>query len=185
MSQPDSTSKHPHDLYSEHHVPKPEDSVSGEKVYTFDDPIPMAMWGKNHWSILAYIESVMIECAGFEVGFDARMTQNRHNFRVLAMDAPKPKRPGSYISPERSQVMKLEYSTKLNNGQQVTGHDDWCCIQDMGSAGLISVEGNDDAPSLFLPGHIMHLTPEGQKICAALRVHKQAGGMFGNFRATA
>lgn len=152
-------------------------SATEAQVYLKDEYIPMAMWGKNHWSALAYIETVMVECGGFEVGFDARMTQNRRHFRVMAEQNPTPKRPGRSISMSFASPMAPEYSTTLNDGQRVDGHDDWCCVGDFAASGLLKAEH-------FEPKDVLHLSELGQKICAQLRAHKQGGGNFAEFRYT-
>lgn len=58
-------------------------SIAETVTFTMDDSIPVAYCGKNHWSLLAYIETVMVECGGFDVGFDPRMTQNCRNYRIM------------------------------------------------------------------------------------------------------
>jgi len=30
----------------------------------------MDLWGRDHWSTLAYIETVMVDCKGFQIGQD-------------------------------------------------------------------------------------------------------------------
>lgn len=145
------------------------------RVFSVDDYIPMEFWGKNHWSTLAYIETVMVETGGFEVGFDPRMTQNRRNFRVMAEQNPKPKRPGRTPSMAFSSPMDVKYSTALNNGQKVDRHDDWCCVQDFAASGLLTTKE-------FEPKDVLHLSEFGQKVCAALRIHKQNGHNFASFQ---
>lgn len=150
-------------------------TAAATQVYSKDDLLPMDVWGKNHWSTLAYIETVMVETGGFEVGFDARMTQNRRHFRVMSEQNPKPIRPGRSISMSFAKPMDPQYSTMLNNGQQVEGHDDWCCVQDFAASGLLTT-------SEFEPKDVLHLSEQGQAVCAALRVHKQKGGNFAEFK---
>ena len=52
--------------------------------------VPMARWGRDHWRCLVYVEAVMVEMAGFQVGADPRMTANRRHYRVLAEQCPRP-----------------------------------------------------------------------------------------------
>lgn len=33
--------------------------------------VPMDMWAKDHWTTLAYIDNVMVDNAGFQVGREA------------------------------------------------------------------------------------------------------------------
>lgn len=57
--------------------------------------VPVARWGRDHWRCLAYVEAIMVEMAGFQVGADPRMTANRRHYRVMAEQCPRPKPPGS------------------------------------------------------------------------------------------
>lgn len=138
--------------------------------------IAVNLWGKDHWSTLAYVETVMVECAGFQIGSDARMRSNRRNFRVMHEQCRHPKRP------ERSTAsmavsMVPQHGTRLNNGTKVEDHDDWACIQDMAQAGLFTV--SVDAVE---PKQVLHFSPIGSTIAVQLRNHKAAGGMFATFK---
>jgi hypothetical protein len=138
---------------------------------TIDDVVPITLFGRDHWSTLAYAETVMVECGGFQIGFDGRMRQCRHNFRVMREECNNPKRPrrcGIGIP------MEPKYSTILADGSVVDGHDDWHCIQDMVENGLLSGECQ--------PGETLHLTELGKSFVAQLRDHKRKGGTYKNFR---
>jgi hypothetical protein len=142
---------------------------------TVNDDIPMALWGKDHWSTLAYIETVMVDCGGFQIGRDARMKSNRRNYRVMSEQCPKPKRVGSH--PGLAIVMRPEHATRLNDGSIIDTHDDWCCIQDMAEAGLLSVPQDH-----IEPGVVIHFSELGREVANKLREHKAAGGQFAAFR---
>jgi hypothetical protein len=147
-----------------------------QQTFTMNDYIPMSHWGKDHWSTLGYAETVMVECGGFQVGADVRMKAGRRNFRVMAQGCSKPKRSGFKNSAFAS-VMELSQSTKLNNGQVVTGHDDWSCIQDMAAEGLFQ-QGPEDVE----PGVVLTLSEKGNLIVNALREFKRNKGQYGQFR---
>lgn len=147
--------------------------------FTEDDFIPMAYWGRDHWSTLAYIDAVMVECSGFQVGRDARMKSNRRNFRVMGQECPKPKRPGDNVS-MFAQPMEREHATKLNNGQQVANHDDWFCVQDMAAEGLFN-----QAPDDIQPGVVLSLSAKGVQTVNLLRDHQRNGGQLAQFRGIA
>jgi hypothetical protein len=68
------------------------------------------LWGADHWSTLAYIETV--DCNGFQIGLDARMRSNRRNFRVMTEQCPSPKRIGA--NPGMAIVMSPEHATRFN-----------------------------------------------------------------------
>ena len=38
-----------------------------------DGYVPPNLFGKDHWSTLAYMETIMVDCGGFQVGADPRM----------------------------------------------------------------------------------------------------------------
>lgn len=135
--------------------------------------IPMVLWGKDHWTTLTYMETVMVECGGFQVGLDPRMRSHRVHYRVMYQKCRRPKRPSPQYA---GVVMRPEHSTILNDGQQVPNHDDWCCIQDIAHEGLLTIPVDHIQPKIEL-----HLSEKGQVIVAKLRQHLMAGGSFGNF----
>lgn len=142
--------------------------------FTKDAIIPPSAWGKDHWSTLAYAETVMVESSGFQVGSDARMRQGRRNFRVMGEQCAAPRRP---TSGGVAQVMDDSHGSRLNDGTYVPGHDDWHCIQDMAAAGFFTV-GQEGVQ----PGVTLHLSELGAGVSNALRAHKRAGGYFANFK---
>lgn len=137
-----------------------------------DDLIPVEFWGKDHYSTLAYIETVMVDCGGFEVGVDPRMRSNRRNFRVLMDGNRKPRRPGSSRW-QMAVAMEPKHSSYLKNGATSENHDDWCCVQDMVGAGLVTGDVE--------PGAVLHLSPLGQRFVVQLREFKATGGNFAEF----
>jgi hypothetical protein len=152
-----------------------ESVLEATKTFSVDDIIPPALWSKDHWSTLAYVDTVMVDCAGFELGLDARMRSNRRNFREMS-SVPTPKRAGRSVR-SLAVVMELGDGTRLKDGQVVKSHDDWCCLQDMASVGFFTV-GPDNG---FAAGRTLHFSPLGQSVVEALRHHKQAGGQFATF----
>lgn len=138
--------------------------------------IPLHKWGKDHWSLLAYVESVSVECGGFEVGYDARMRHNANNFAFMNMKNPEPKRQNRPTM--QGPVMDERYATRLNDGTIAPdAHDDWMCVVDMASAGLFTVSSED-----VQPGAILSLSDKGFSLCSSLRKHKAQGGQFANFK---
>lgn len=137
------------------------------------DIIPMTLWGRDHWSTLAYIEHKLVDFGEYEVKFDKHMRQKRRTFRVLVEALPgHEKRVASFGVP-----MEAQHGTRLSDGTSVPNHDDWDCVQDMLTGGLFEGDPNDwDA------GFKLTLTPRGYEIAAALRKHKAEGGSFSNFK---
>ncbi len=143
-----------------------------------EDYVPVDNFGKDHWTTLAYAETVMVDCGGFQVGCDARMRQGRRHYRVMREMCMNPKRISGRSS--AATVMDLKYSTVLKDGTMVQGHDDWHCVQDMANAGWLHVDGYASADAVE-PGAILHLTALGRTVADQLRAHKAAGGTFASF----
>lgn len=133
--------------------------------------VPMDRWGKDHWSTLAYLETVAVDHGGFQVGVDARMKTNRRHARVL-MACPRPKRSAPATM---AQVMAPEHATRLRDGTVVPQHDDWACVQDFVGEGLFADGAEVE------PGAVLRLSERGLALAAALRAHKAAGGQFREF----
>lgn len=145
-----------------------------------DETIGIDQFGEDHWSTLGYMASVIEDCSGFQVGFDGRMRQGRRNYRVMQEQCAKPKRPGSSAL---GVVMDKKYSSRLKSGEQVDGHDDWHCVQDMVAAGLAGVlrDGVIDIETPVEPGVTLGFTTAGWKVAHRLREHKASGGRWKNF----
>lgn len=154
-------------------------------VFPADRVVPMRLWGKDHWSMLGYVEAEMVESGMFQVGFDARIRQNRRNVRVMAQECPRPKR-AKPTSLGQYGGWDEKYRTRLNDGSEAANHDDWCCVQDMAAEGLFASTHKTPRPIAqedVEPKVKLRLSEKGQRLAAALRQHKATGGQFGNFRA--
>lgn len=136
--------------------------------------IPMDKWAKDHWSTFAYIETVMVDCGGFQVGRDAMMKSNRRHFRVMAEQCPNPKRTKN--TGALAICMSPEHATILNDQQQLPGHDDWCCMQDMAAQGLFDLDVDH-----IEPGVTLHLSELGFKVASELRRHLSNNGKMAAF----
>jgi hypothetical protein len=149
--------------------------MNDTSTFSANDYVPMSAWGKDHHSTVAYAETVMVECGGFQVGLDSRMRSSRRNFRVMSLECPRPKRPGRPDG-HLAVAMSTEHGTRLNNGQTLQGHDDWACLQDAAREGLFTA-----GPEDIEPGVTLHLSDRGRQYCAELRAHKASGGNFATF----
>lgn len=156
--------------------------MSIASAYKPDDLIPVAAWGRDHWSLLGYIETVIEAMGDFQVGFDARMRQNRRNFRVMENLSPRPRRI-NHTPASLGVTMDVKYASRLLDGSQPDWtHDDWCCVQDMVTAGFLFNCSNGQAD--IEPLSSLKFTAEGVRVAQALRLHKMNGGTFSNFDAT-
>jgi hypothetical protein len=145
-----------------------------------DGYVSVALFGKDHWSVLAYTETVMVECAGFEVGTDARMRACRRHFRVLHEGCPAPRRAES--TRKMAMVMESQHGTILADGSMIEGHDDWHCLQDLAEAGFLLAGTHPASAADIEPGTTLNLSSLGREATNQLRKHKADGGTFGNFK---
>lgn len=129
---------------------------------TVADIIPMNKWGRDHWSTLAFVATVMADRGQFVMTGDARMRSNRKNFQAM------PSTNGI--------VMRKEHGSRLSDGSSVEDHDDWCCIQDFAAEGLLTVEEID-------VGERFRFSNKGQALVTSLLTHKMKGGTFSNYKA--
>jgi hypothetical protein len=142
-----------------------------------DGYVPEALFGADHFSTLAYAETVMVDSAGFQVGADPRMRAGRQHFRVMQQQCQNPKR--AHNSDARNcVVMEKKNSTVLKDNTVVDGHDDYHCLQDMAAAGYFTLEVED-----VEPGAVLKLSDRGREVANVLRAHKADGGRFADFTA--
>jgi hypothetical protein len=120
--------------------------------------VPMTEWGKDHWSLLAYVETCCVDAKG--VIDHRRMRCNVERHPGLALSQHKPSAP-------------YHYPTKLRDGVEPE-HDDWDCFYDLEAAGLIEDVGTGINP-------VAKMTTTGLGLVAALRAHKANGGQFSDF----
>lgn len=117
--------------------------------------VPIADWGKDHWSTLAYVETCIVDNGG---RLDKR--------RMRCLDALHPQFAHGHDA--------SGYPTRLRGGMTAEGHDDWSCVEDMVAEGLLEWRGTGAHP-------VFALTPSGQRVTAKLRAHKATGGNFAGF----
>lgn len=132
-----------------------------------DEPIAPAFFGKDHWSLLGYIETLTVDAPhgrhGKFVAFDherMRCDVDRHpglrGYRI-------PVTPGK------------KYPTRLAEMIELHDHDDWDCLADLEAAGIVQTGGTGILPTV-------KLTELGQQVSAKLREHKGNEGNFSEFR---
>lgn len=141
---------------------------------------PMQRWGKDHWSMLAYVETL---CVDGEKGVGTidkrRVRSNEKTHPLLAVNANvggwKPQwgtRLKGYFDFAK-ESFSMDPSKAEEAGFQLPQHDDWDCLEDIQAAGLVNIHS--------LVNGFVQMTPNGLDVCAQLRAHKSNGGMFANF----
>ncbi len=122
--------------------------------------IPVEMWGKDHWSTFAYIETRVVDYGG--VANPQHMRNTCHGAGIPTA------RCGDKEHPTRLEGQGGASSIDLY------GHDDWSCCKDAEAEGLLIWDGTGVNP-------VFKLTGLGRQVAAKLRQHKQDGGMFHHF----
>jgi hypothetical protein len=154
-------------------IPTSPATATPVPLVTKDQYIAPALFGRDHWTTLAYIESVMADCGGFQLGLDPRMRSNRRNFRVMS-EVSRPKRAKNTSVAARP--MSPDDGSRLKDGQLVRGHDDWNCVDDFAAVGFF-----DCGPVALGAGKTLRFSALGKAVAARLRQHKQEGGQFEHF----
>lgn len=126
-----------------------------KKTKKVDGPVPVELWGKDHWSTLMYIETRCVDHDG---------VPHRDHMRCNATIHPGLGGRGEGTSP-----------TRLNNGTEIAEHDDWSCVEDAEVAGFVEWQGTGINP-------VFRLTDEGWRVTHALRRHRAAGERVAEFR---
>lgn len=120
--------------------------------------IPMAEWGKDHWSTFAYIETRIVDYKG---------EANREHMRCDPRLHPAQANSANRLSDAR-------HPTRLKGAAVVEDHDDWSCLEDAEREGLLRIEGTSAYP-------VIRLTERGLGVAAQLRAYKINGGVFSTF----
>jgi hypothetical protein len=117
--------------------------------------ISVENFGKDHWSLLAYIENCNVDHKGF---LDKRRLRCN---------------PSTHLIHAHLQSWDIAYGTILKDRTILPQHDDWDCIDDLEVNGFIELISNAN--------HIVFLTDKGKVASASLRLFKMNGGRFADF----
>lgn len=124
-------------------------------------------FGRDHWSVLAYIETRCVDYKGTIERSHMRCNVRTHP--ALATQFSDGEH-GRYFRQD-----KYRYPTKLIDGTTVDGHDDYDCFYDLEAAGLLKDLGTGVNP-------LAELTSEGKVVVERIRSHKADGGSFATFK---
>ncbi len=125
--------------------------------------VKMSEFGKDHWSLLAYVETLCVDGRGNGVG--------EIDKRRLSCN---PKRHPVHAVNEGMCKWKDDYSSRLADGAApVPGHDDWDCLDDLEAAKLLEIMSE-------VNGFVI-LSDRGREMAGRIRAHKSKGGSFANF----
>lgn len=88
-------------------------------------PVPMHLWGRDHWSTFAYVGYVAtgereIDKDKMRTDLDRHPHGEGYRKRMLGAGSDK------------------KYPTRLRGGTELPDHDDWDCLDDAVAAGLLT-----------------------------------------------
>ncbi len=129
--------------------------------------IKVNQFGKDHWSLLAYVEY--------------RIMNHQGRLDLIQL---RVKNPAIQQNITGTNLWKPEYGSRLhgywnkdgsvNPKLKILDHDDFDCLDDLEDEGLIKSFGTGLNPAY-------KLTKKGAKIMSALTLHKQEGKNFAEF----
>ncbi len=135
--------------------------------------VPVSDWGKDHWSLLLYLECRCVDNRG-ELDYNHLRTNTRTHPHLVGPRVAQSSM-GSRWNPSYGTKLRGYFGKdKIDVKRQMIEHDDWDCFYDIEAAGFI-----EDVGTGFNPAAKM--TKAGSEICGQLRAHKAAGGHCATF----
>ena len=129
--------------------------------------IPIEHFGKDHWSLLAFIETRCVDYAG-RLDFDRmRVHPTHHSYEYSFRVYPRLKMLAGW---------KPTWGTILKDGSVLADHDDVDCLHDLEAADLV-----EDCTDEELDGVRVRLTQQGMYAASLLRTFKANGGQYKDF----
>lgn len=132
--------------------------------------VKITEWGRDHWSLLAYIEyrGVNHKCV-----LDKKHLRIKNPIVANSTDypMPMPEWDEKYGTRLRGYDHK---NTSVYDLKHLGNHDDLDCIEDMENEGIVENIGSGLNPAC-------KLTKKGQQFANALSKHKQEGSTFAEF----
>ena len=130
--------------------------------------VPMKLWGKDHYSTLAYVECCVVDdqvAPGIGVMERTRLRANPDRHSMVAHLPGWDENHGTRLKGfvDRNTTPKL----------LLTFHDDWDCLDDMEAEGLITMYS--------MANCYIQITDLGMRVAQQLRQHKAHGGTFADF----
>jgi len=133
--------------------------------------VKVSDFGKDHWSLLAHIETLCVDARVKGVGeIDKRRVRcNMSRHPLLNVN-------GFKWNPDwgtrLANYWKKDGST--NYRRIIPKHDDWDCLDDLEAAKLVEI--------LSIINGFVKMTEKGLRVSAELRAFKATGGVFADFR---
>jgi hypothetical protein len=132
-------------------------------------------FGRDHWSVLAYMESLCVDSAKKGIGeIDKRRmrtNERRHKMHAVNLNHGV----GHWQADFGTRLAGYwDAMGKTVKKRQVAGHDDWDCLDDLEDAGFLEV--------LSEANGFVVMSEKGMKVAGELRAYKAKGGMLSGFR---
>ncbi len=115
-------------------------------------------WSKDHWSLLAYVETRCVDYQGILERSHMRCNENRH----------------ALLKGQACGDLKWhdDNSTKTKE-DKIKGHDDWAVLDDLEVVGFLEI--------ISLANQRVKITDKGRVVTNLLRRHKSMKGTYQNF----
>ena len=127
--------------------------------------VPIEKWGKDHWSLVAYIETRCVDYGGVLEPQHMRCNPANHpEYAVVARSF------GIQWSPTYGTRLHGFFEHQTDTSLILSEHDDWDCLEDIQAAGLVKATKTK-----------VVMTDSGLRVAEALRKFKAKGGMFADF----
>ena len=134
----------------------------------------MKDFGKDHWSLLAYVETLCVESSNKGIGFIIK-SRVRANEKTHPLNAVNFRHAGPW-NPEWGTRLSGYFldNNEVDVKRRLDDHDDWDCLDDLEDAGLVDVISEATGA--------VKLTDKGITVSNRLREWKIKGGMFATFK---
>jgi len=130
-------------------------------------------FGKDHWSMLAYVETCVDGSEGVGQMSRKKLRCNSATHPLNAHMSSWDRRWGTKLAGYFSFADRADVDKSVSAGLMLPDHDDWDCLVDLEAAGYVEV--------ISMAGCLVRMTDHGQEVCAQIRAHKVSGGHFGSF----
>lgn len=135
--------------------------------------VAMKDFGKDHWSVLAYVETLCVDGDGGVGQVDyKRLRVNEKTHPLLAKNFSMTKRRWKGDWGTRLRGFWPDATGRTDLKRQIRAHDDVNCMEDLEDAGLIVYS---------TASGVVTLTNLGRRISSMIREHKTKGGHFATF----
>lgn len=136
--------------------------------------ISVNKFGKDHWSVFAYLETLCVE-AKDDLGRiqGNRMRCNTETHPMLSGGIKWSDNYSTRLKGFFDFEDKNDHQKAVDAGLKINGHDDWDCLDDLVDSGLMDYAS--------LANRVVMITALGSKVAGLLRQHKSSGGSFGTF----